>query len=254
MSRIAAPFTALTLALALSTIGCGGAGKEKTDPGTATGELNEYLPLEVGNTWRYRVTDDNGNSIDKTTVVLEEQLVGGSGPNKDTMAFFVRTTKTGSTTEDKTESWQGTIEVAEGQYATVRYREISYHAMDGTKELEEHWNPYKYRADNFHVAGDEWTQTYTETKLYEDPAKVDEIDGDRYDVWTVQSDEASITVPAGAFVARQFMRQATDPSDPSKVYWFVPGIGKVQETGSQTEMLVDCEIGGRTCAEIVESL
>src|SRR3712207_7387026 len=44
--------------------------------------VNEFLPLEVGNTWTYRVTDDNGRSIDKTTVVLEKQAVGGSGPNK----------------------------------------------------------------------------------------------------------------------------------------------------------------------------
>jgi hypothetical protein len=255
MSRFAAPFTALTLALALGTTGCGEAKVQTPDAGNTTDGLNPYLPLAVGNWWTYKVTDNDGVTIEKTTTVVEEQKVGGSGPNADLDAVFVRTTKTNSETEDKTESWQGTVEFEEGQFATVRYREIAYHAANGMKELEEHWDPYKLRADNFHVSEDgPWTENYTETKLFEDPKTPDILDQDHYDVWSVQANETSITVPASTEPitnARQFIRKATDPSDPDKLYWFVPDIGKVQETGSQVEQLVDCYIGGKTCAEIL---
>jgi hypothetical protein len=251
MSRFAAPFTALTLALAFGTAGCGDAGKENINQGDPTAELNEYMPLEVGNFWTFRVTDSDGTIVEKRTEVLEKQPVGGSGPNAEREAFFVRTTKIGADNEDKTESWQGMVEVAEGQYLTVRYREIAYHKTTGDKELEEHWNPYKLRADNFHVVADEgWTEVYTETKFYEDPAQDDEIDGPREDTWAVTADETSVKVQAGTFEkARIFIRRPTGSSS-DKVYTFVPGVGKVQETGSQTEQLVDCKVGGKTCDQL----
>jgi hypothetical protein len=255
MSRFAAPFTALTLALALGAAGCGDAGKEPVDPGNPTPETNEYMPLAVGNTWTFRVTDSDGNVVEKKSEVLRKEPVGGSGPNAEVEAFFVLTTKTDGGPEDKTESWQGNIEFAEGQgqYATVRYREIAYHKATGDKELEEHWNPYKLRGDNFHVAADNgWTEVYTETKLYEDPKEDDEIDGPREDTWAVTADETTVTVQAGTFEkARVFIRRPTGSSS-DKVYSFVPGIGKVQETGSQIEQLVDCNVGGKTCAELVK--
>jgi hypothetical protein len=252
MSRFAAPFTALTLALALSSTGCGDADVEPIDTGNTTRESNEYLPLAVGNTWTFQVTDNNGATIEKTTTVLEKQKVGGSGPSKDVDAFFVRTTKTGSATEDKTESWQGNVEFEKGQFATVRYREIAYHAATGTKEMDEHWDPYKLRVDNFHTAADPaWTETYTESKLHEDPALMDELDVPHDDEWAVLEDAASITTQAGTFTARRIIRRATSQNDPDKVYWFAKGIGKVQETGNQTEKLVDCNVGGKSCADIV---
>jgi hypothetical protein len=47
-------------------------------------------------------------------------------------------------------------------------------------------------------------------------------------------------------------RDSRSTSVPSrKVYTFVPGVGKVQETGSQTEQLVDCKVGGKTCDQLV---
>jgi hypothetical protein len=252
MSRFAVPFTALTLALALGATGCGDADKEPLNPGNPTAETNEYMPLAVGNTWTFRVVDGNGAVVEKITEVVRKEPVGGSGPNAEAEAFFVRTTKTDSVDEDKTESWQGTIQIAEGQYATVRYREISYHKVTGDKELEEHWSPYKLRADNFHVTADGgWTEIYTETKFYEDPSQMDEIDGPREDTWDVPADETTVTVPAGkSEKARIFIRRPIGSSS-DKVYSFVPGVGKVQETGSQTEQLVDCKVGGRTCAQLL---
>jgi hypothetical protein len=249
MSRFAAPLTAL--ALALGTAGCGDPDVENKPGGDPTDKVNQYLPLAVGNWWTFAVNDDSVQT-DKTTEVLEIQKVGGTGPNADLDAFFVRTTKTNSTNEDKTESWQGTVELGEGRLATVRYREIAYHAMNGMKELEEHWNPYKLRVDNFHTVADgEWDEVYTESKIPADTNVDPTLDSDRYDTWSVQDDAATITVHAGTFTAIHLHRRGATGASSDKDYWFVKGIGKVQETGSQTESLVDCMVGGKTCAELV---
>jgi len=249
MSRFAAPLTAL--ALALGTVGCGDAKVQNTPGGDVTEKVNPYLPLEVGNTWTYKVVD-GAVSTDKTTEVLEQQEVGGTGPNKGLKAFFVRTTKTGTTTEDKTESWQGTVELDAGQLATVRYREIAYHAADGTKELEEHWNPYKLRVDNFHTVADgEWDEIYTESKIPADTAVAPTLDVEHYDTWLVQEDAVTITVPAGTFNDAIHVQRLGAQASENKDYWFVKGVGKVQETGKQTEQLEDCTVGDKTCADLI---
>lgn len=249
MSRIPSPLAALTLALCLAPVGCGDARTEQADTPDVANGVNEYLPLAEGNTWQFKVTD--GSTVtDKTTVVMEKEAVGGSGPNSAVEAFFVVTTKTGAATMDRTESWQGTVVIDEDEtkLATVRYREIAYHAMDGTKELEEHWNPPKLRVDNFHTALDpEWTEEYTESKI---PADTNiQVDAMPYDVWIVRADAVQVTVPAGTFTAKHVQRQSTGAM---KDYWFVKKVGKVKETGGQTEELEDCTIGGKTCAELAE--
>jgi hypothetical protein len=248
MSRFAAPLTALTLALVAS--GCSDPGVEKKPGGSSTSEVNAFLPLAVGNSWQFRV-EDGGTVTDKTTTVLEKQAVGGSGPNKDVEAFFVRTTKTDSMVEDKTESWQGTVKVGDG-LATVRYREIAYHAMSGMKELEEHWYPYKLRVDDFHTEeGTEWTEEYTESKIPADTAVKPSLDIEHYDDWSVQEGSVSITVPAGTFTDAVHVRRLGQTPSEDKDYWFVKGIGKVQETGKQTEQLEDCTVGEKSCADII---
>jgi hypothetical protein len=50
----------------------------------------------------------------------------------------------------------------------------------------------------------------------------------------------SVTVPAGTFEAL-VLRKVSGASDGAneKHYWYVPGVGKVKETGSQTEELTE---------------
>ena len=49
----------------------------------------------------------------------------------------------------------------------------------------------------------------------------------------------SITVPAGTFEAVVFQKIG---SDTPKRYWYVAGVGKVKETGGQTEELTEYEL------------
>ena len=203
-------------------------GQDPAD--SATTSEQPLLPWEVGNTWTYQVTN-NGEVITKVTTIEEMEPVGGTGPNKDVVAFRVRTKKGPL---DETVSWQG----VDGD-RVVRYREQSFHANTGELELEEHWEPHKLHVDGSseHTAkGGDWLEEYKETKIPAGGIASSETKRDR---WTVDGVDVEVTVPAGTFRAL-VLRKAGGST--LKTYWYVPGIGKVKETGGQTEELVSYEV------------
>lgn len=204
---------------------------------TQTGAL---LPWAEGNTWTYRVTDDDGTVSVKTTRIHALEPVGGIGPNKDVMANKVVTTKKDGT--DETQSWQAVV-----GNKVVRYRELSFdgRSVDANgnpvaPELEEHWDPFKLRIDASAERtreGASWLEDYEETKIRNGVAQPA---ARRRDLWQVIKTSEKVVVPAGEFDA--LVVQRTSGSDSIKQYWFVPGIGKVKETGGQTEELEDYEV------------
>lgn len=186
-----------------------------------------FLPWTVGNRWTYQVTGDGETSTKETTIESEE-LIGGSGPNAGETALRV-VTKKGAV--DQTVSWQA----LEGE-RVVRYREQAFHATSGELELEEHWDPSKLHFDHSaaHTAAQaSWLEEYTETKQEADEPPATET---QRDVWTVDAVDQVVTVPAGTF--RAIVVQKAGGSN-LKTYWYVAGVGKVKETGGQTEELVD---------------
>lgn len=204
--------------------GAGGGGGSTPDPEGA------LLPWKPGNTWTYRVTVD-GQVSEKVTTVGEEELVGGTGPHAADLANHVVTMKRNGL--DRTESWQARV----GD-RVLRYRELSFRASDGALELEEHWDPYKIHIDGtaeHMVAGAQWAETYAETKTMA-PAGTP-ITSTVTDTWAVESVDLSVTVPAGTFQAVVFRKLPTE-----KLYFYVPGIGKVKELGGQTEELVSYDL------------
>jgi len=219
---------ALVLAAAVAGAGCG-----DTDPGAivtpdcqaAEGEL---LPWKTGNTWTYAVNDEGVVSM-KETVVGEMEPVMGAGPNKDVTAFKVVTHKGGM---DQTVSWQ-----APSGDSVIRYREQAFSASTGALELEEHWDPHKLHIDGSaerRITGAEWLEMYQETKM--PVGKAVEMHAAR-DFWSVVSACASVTVPAGTFTAIHLQKVSAN-SGSVKMYWYVPGVGKVKESGGQLEELV----------------
>lgn len=201
---------------------CGGSDdKDKVEESTGP-----YLPWKVGNSWTYRVTN-NGVVSEKVVSIEAEEKVGGTGPHAEETALRV-VTKKGKL--DQTVSWQ----FADGD-RVLRYREQSFHESTGELEQEEHWDPYKLHFDgtDAHTAAKaHWIESYDETKL---PAgKPSETKAER-DVWTVDSPTEEVTVPAGTFQA--VVVQKAGGGD-LKTYWYVRGIGKVKESGGQTEELV----------------
>lgn len=204
---------------------------DKADAGTGGGsEDGAFLPWKEGNTWTYRVTN-NGEVSMKVTTVLAEEKVGGSGPNADEVAFKV-VTKKGEL--DQTISWQA----VQGD-SVVRFREQSFHAETGELELEEHWDPYKLHFDgsaDHTMAGASWLEIYDETKTAADGEPETQEARDR---WEVDSPEEEVTVPAGTFRAVVVVKAG---GGSLKTYWYARGVGKVKETGGQTEELVSYEV------------
>lgn len=229
---------ALLTLLPLSLLaGCGnedpGANNNGNDGGggdTCTLPTGALLPWKVGNKWTYRVTED-GMPSQKVTTIEAQEAVGGTGPHAGKMAFKVVTKKGAN---DQTVSWQA----PEGQ-KIVRYREQSFSASNGALELEEHWDPYKLHidgsADKMKLTNKPWTEEYKETKL---PVGGMPATANAMDFWIVVSECEKVVVGDKSFNALKLSKTGGD----TKYYWYVPGIGKVKETGGQTEELLSWEI------------
>jgi hypothetical protein len=229
--------------LALSALSlclfCGGCvndpktSKSASDAGDGKVSSKPLLPWAVGNQWTYRVTGGGVVSM-KVTEIGAEEVVGGTGPHKDDMAFKVVTEKKDGT--DKSISWQQLM----GDDKVLRYREQSFSKATGDLTLEEHWDPYKLHIDGtakHTVAAATWLEEYDETKL---PAAGQPTTASQQDRWTVQSADESVTVPAGTFKHALVITKAGGSN--LKTYWYVRGIGKIKETGGQTEELVSYQL------------
>lgn len=211
--------------------GDGGAGGATSEP-LPTGPL---LPWAVGNTWTYRVTKDGTTAL-KTTTVGELEPVGGEGPNAEVMAYHVTTAK-GTDQKDRTESWQGPS--SDEPLRIVRYREQSFDATSGKLELEEYWDPPRLHIDGSdeHTApGANWLDSYSETKL---PVGLTATTKESRDLWAVVDNDETVEVPAGTFEHVIHFRKV---GGSTKEYWYVRGVGKIKETGSQTEELTEASL------------
>ena len=219
---------------AMTMAGSGGSAGAMTMAGSGAmvpPSTGSYFPLATGNKWTFRVTEAGMVSM-KTQTIGALEPVGGTGPNKDKMAYRATTSKDDG--GDETVSWQ-----AEVDDKIVRYREQSFMASTGDLELEEHWAPYKLRVDASEArlkAGTMWTEMYSETKL---PVGMAPATAMASDTWKVIALDEAVTVPAGTFRALVIEKTGGTP----KRYWFVRGVGKVKETGTQTEELASYEVG-----------
>lgn len=230
--------------LALPLIGCGSvdpsdtpgaAGQGAGGDGGGGGPKPEgpLLPWALGNKWTYKITKDGVSTI-KTTTIGELEAVGGDGPNAEMMAYHVTTAK-GDELADHTESWQAPD--PDNEERIVRFREESFDATSGELELTEYWAPHKLHIDGTaeHTVKDaSWLETYDETKL---EVGLSPSTHEVRERWTVLDDDATVEVPAGTFEhAIHFQKIGASTS---KEYWYLRGVGKLKETGSQTEELTE---------------
>lgn len=222
--------SALILIAACCAIACGG-----SDPGSKPNNVvygeGPLLPFKEGNQWTYRVSD--GTSVtEKTTTIGALEVVGGSGPHAADKAYKVVTRK-GTDLADQTESWQAPS--AESADRVERYREISYGATTQMPKLDTYWDPSKLHIDGRDevlTAGNTWLETYDETKIpYDGGATTTATQSDR---WTVISLDESIVVAGESYEHAVHFRKF---STAAKDYWYLRGVGKLKETGTQTEEL-----------------
>jgi hypothetical protein len=215
----------LFAALCLTLAACGDETGNATDAGAADAipAAQRYLPLATGATWTWHVVHDDGDPppYDKVSTVEAFEKVG------DIMAYRVRT----DGNDGDTVSWQ-----EDTGSAIRRVREQSFDPT-GTLLSDQSYTPYKLRLDeqNDHlVVGATYTESYTEI---ETDAQGGTTSVAKTEVWTVEAIDESVTVPAGTFACLRVHRIGTDPGEADKVYWFARGIGKIKESGKQTEEL-----------------
>lgn len=227
--------SALAAATALATAACGTGdpgtpGTTPTASPTATAPTEgRLLPLAVGATWTYRVTDPaTGEVADKSNTVEALENVGGE---KDGIqAYRVRTEKLNGVTV----SWQEDL-----GNAIVRHREQAFRA-DGSMKTEDWYLPGKLRVDESEThlePGATWTETYSERVIDGDDGTITMVE--KSETWTVEAVDEEVTVPAGTFRCVRLRRVGDSDGASVKTWWFAPGVGKVKETGGQTEELVD---------------
>lgn len=236
--------------LLVAGIGCGGNSGSMTQPGTGP-----WVPLKVGNSWTYTVTDVDGSVSAKVQGVTAQTLVGGTGPSASKMAYKL---VTGDRFDDKNGdvSYQDWVDSR-----LVRYREISISGSSGATKKEEHYDPARLRLDDtegHRSMGDSWPESYTTVEIDTPSVAADAgvPDGGAgadagvittmkqvVDVWNVIAVDQTVTVPKGTFKALVVQRLGNSGAS-DKTFWFVRGIGKVKETGvgDQTEVLSDYEI------------
>jgi hypothetical protein len=227
----------LSAIILITVSGCLGSGEDASDAGSsAMDHMGALLPWKPGNSWTYRVTDNDGVTTKTTTISAAPEPVG-LGPLKDTMAYKVITKK--SNGMDQTVSWQAPL----GDIV-VRYREQSYAASTGLLELEEYWEPYKIHIDGsaeHTTSGARWPATYNETKVKVVDGMLGTPDteptNDAWQVLNASTEHVGVTVPKGTYEDPVIIQKAGGSS--LKTYWYVRGIGKVKESGGQIEELTD---------------
>ncbi len=189
---------------------------------------DRYLPLVIGASWTYDTLDSsmmNPVTVVKTSTVEALEDVGDR--KAGVTAYRVRTGKSGGVGD--VVSWQ------EDQCTgIVRHREQQFDPND-TLLTDQFYVPGKLRVDETaeHLTlGATWTTAYTEVE-------VDPILGthtvSKDETWTVQAVDEMVTTPAGTFSCLKVGKATSGAA--AKTYWFAKGVGKVQETGEQTETL-----------------
>jgi hypothetical protein len=252
------------VALTALAVGCGGEGAPGNPDGPVPGPVDAaataadtggdgpasqpadggaaltYYPLKVGNWWRYRITSPFEAPWEKLVTAERMEPVGGDGPSAATPAIRMVTRKGPS---DMTINWQGWVDEPDGR-VWVRYRETGYSASTGMVNVEDWWDPHRLRFDERAgrlQAGARYQETYVEYKRDRGGLPVMTPVSTS---WEVEAAGETVVVPIPGAAARSYpdcVRVSHSLGTPGarKQFWFCRGVGKVKETGGQTEELVD---------------
>jgi hypothetical protein len=223
----------LFAAIAASLVaGCGGKDPSDSDDVTPTptpdvDDPQRLLPMAIGATWTFRVTDaETGAESMKTRTIEAKEDIGDRKAGIEGWRMKVENANGWSL------SWHEDLGLDVG---VVRHRETSYD-LDGTLERDEFYEAHKLRVDEtpaHRITGATWTEEYTQTKIK--PGEP-EVSSPEVRNWYVIAAEESVTVPAGTFTAIRVHR--TSPgAETDKTYWFVEGIGTVKEIDAGAEEL-----------------
>lgn len=192
---------------------------------------NSLWPLTQGSSWTYRITNDPlrpGEYTKKVEVLGVMEIPGTHGAK----AVAVKSTQP----HLQELSWQLVVDGV-----VLRVREEDY-ASDGSLLRVTSWDPLTMKALHA-VQTSGWTRDETVNESISDGAgnvvdtKVKDFN------WSVQEAAVQVTTPKATFEnAVKLRRLRADKAEYERVYWLVPGVGKVREEGERTEELIDFTI------------
>jgi hypothetical protein len=224
--------------------GCGGSGGSlPTEPGGPTPSSPELpgvpvqpeqpdaspslWPLTTGSSWTYRITDPTRGVFDKRVEVLGPQAV----PETTTTATLVRSVQ--PHLEER--SWQ--LELQNGVVVRLREEDLKADAIARVTT----WSPATVKSlAQTQELGWSYESTIRELTRQDDGTTEEK---ERTYVWRVLAVNETVTVPAGTFTnAIKVQRDRPDKAGKERVYWLVPGLGKVKEDGERLEELVSHDV------------
>lgn len=193
----------LSLVLGCSYLKKGGMSPSSSSGGSSSSS-NDYFPLNVGDSWKYRSTTADGKQSEFTIKVLSEQTEGGN------TLYLVETVSTFQPIHDWYSKPSGWVLMHREEYV-----------KSGTKA---EFQPTKQFLKNPLTSGDSWQW------------KGKGMMGLDIDESNVVSGPESVSVPAGNFQAMKVSTKVVQGGAPvTKTYWYAKGVGLVKsmtDTGS----------------------
>jgi hypothetical protein len=176
-----------------------------------------YLPLEVGATWRYAITRDDGR---RGQGVVSVDGVDYGGPLGGDAEYRIR--------EDLLDETIWSWEDREAKRVALEQEEID--DRTGNVLDEESYDPpitvVDERADRLAV-GAEWPEAFTNTK----PNAKGHPKSKRAEAkWQVESLTDQVSVPAGTFTCLRLRR--AQKHRPPVISWYAKGVGLVKQQGA----------------------
>ncbi len=233
----------LVAALAVVVVGSVGCGEGGSLPTDQDGEVTlpdapalppegedtppSLWPLTAGSTWVYRINEPDKPLFEKNVEVLGPQVV----PGTSVTATAVRSVQ--PHLEER--SWQ--IELQNGLVARLREEDLKGGALARVMT----WDPATVKSlARAQARGWSYESTIREMTRLSDGT---EEEKQRTYVWSVVAVDETVSVPAGTFTnAIKVLRTRPDKPDKDRIYWLVPGVGKVREEGERTEELLSFDV------------
>lgn len=187
---------------------------------------NSLWPMTVGSTWSYEIEDPLQGKWTKTVRVDSKGVIPGT--QREGVLFV-------SEQPHLVErSWQ-----LEEDGLAKRVVEEDLDAA-GAMKRQTSWAPLTIKALVAPQAVGWESRVQVIETIREANGEVDEKD--KVFIWRVVETDVPITVAGQDHKAIKVLREREDKDGHQRIYWFVPGIGKVREEGERTEILKAFEI------------
>lgn len=196
--------------------------------GRATSD--SLLPFAVGNTWRYRVDELNGDP----PAVKAQEYTEMITPDEDTGPVIVQLTMNANGT---TESW---FQQQGDRIVRLRQRDFD---VAGNLERTTYYRPHRLRIDESPdrlQTGATWTENFVrEVRNADDEITNEENTAEE---WTVINGDTACPEPWEDLRCVHIRRRTITGGISLKNYWFARGYGKIREDGGVIEELVGCTL------------